>query len=246
MPNLFSPQFQSRFIKRGLSALLAVGVLAGGASLLLTLQACDSAPESAATSEAAPALTAQASDSVSEAPSSGEASNDPAAQTSDSEAASPPPGEIRFVAKNKVATANTIFRSWKFTKVEIDAEHPEKSVIEIEVDISSVDTGIKKRDNHLLEEEFFHAEKYPTATLRIYDASPTDEANGYAGKLDMEIRGVKKTFDLNFSVTGEDAKDVSGTITVKRTDFGVGKPFKSLNPMSIEDEIPITFTARLP
>ncbi len=256
-----SRRLEFRFMRRGLRAVIAIGVLATAASLGLTVQACDSQPESSAPEGASPALTAQTSESDSETAQQGVASIAQTSEsdsetdqqgvasiapTSESDSEMPPPGEIRFVAKNKVATANTIFRSWKFTKVEVDAEHPEKSVIELEVDIGSVDTGIKKRDNHLLEEEFFHTEKYPTAALRIYDASPTDEANTYAGKMDMEIRGVKKTFDLKFSVAGEDSKDVSGKITLKRTDFGVGEPFKSLNPMSIEDEIPVTFTAHLP
>ena len=89
----------------------------------------------------------------------------PAAAPAD-EAKPAPPGKIGFVGKNKVATANSTFESWKFTKVEIDRANPEKSAVELEVDVASRSTGIPKRDDHLRTADFFEVKKFPTAAIR--------------------------------------------------------------------------------
>jgi polyisoprenoid-binding protein YceI len=48
----------------------------------------------------------------------------------------------------------------KFTKfsgkIEIDREHPENSSVIAQIDVRSIDTRIKKRDDHLRSPEFFN------------------------------------------------------------------------------------------
>lgn len=162
-----------------------------------------------------------------------------------------PPGKIGFFAKNRVAKANGEFKQWKFTRADFNFDNLKGSVIEIEVDVSSIDTKIKKRDNHLQTADFFDVEKYPTATLKIYNivaAGKSEAGNAlYAGRLDFDMHGVKKTYAvLPFEVISKSPVEVKGTFSIDRMDFNIGEPYGALNPMSIVQEIRITFSATLP
>jgi polyisoprenoid-binding protein YceI len=48
----------------------------------------------------------------------------------------------------------------KFTnfsgRIEVDREHPENSSVNAQIDVRSIDTRIKKRDDHLRSAEFFN------------------------------------------------------------------------------------------
>ena len=162
-----------------------------------------------------------------------------------------PPGSITFVGKNMVATANGTFHKWHFTKADFDPDHPENSEVAIEVDVASIDTKIEKRDDHLRTADFFDVENYPTATLRIYEivASGTSEDGNpqFSAKLDWAMHGVQKTYEnFSFELTGKSPVQVKGTFTINRMDFNIGEKHRSLNPMSIQEEIPIVFEATVP
>lgn len=161
------------------------------------------------------------------------------------------PGTINFIGKNMVATADGVFHNWKFTKADFDREDPSESVVEIEVDVASIDTGIEDRDDHLRTADFFDVENYPVATLRFHDISSAGQSESghpqYSASLDWSMHGIEKTYqDFTFEVIQTDPVKVAGTFTINRMDFEIGEPHKKLNPMSIKEEIPITFEAALP
>src|SRR4029434_4430322 len=58
----------------------------------------------------------------------------------------------------------------KFTsfngRIEVDREHPEKSAVTAQIDVRSIDTQIRKRDDHLRSAEFFNVEKFPRITFK--------------------------------------------------------------------------------
>src|SRR5439155_9305066 len=51
-------------------------------------------------------------------------------------------------------------------KIEIDRDHPENSSVTAQIDVRSIDTRIKKRDDHLRGAEFFNVEKLPPMTFK--------------------------------------------------------------------------------
>lgn len=161
-----------------------------------------------------------------------------------------PPGHITFVGENMLMTANGVFKKWKVANVRIDEANPEKSVIELEIDVASLDTKIEKRDVHLRTADFFDVEQFPTATVKIYDAKAKVGATGphpiYTCKMDFSIHGVKKTFDTEFELLSSNPITVRGKIVMNRVDFGIGEPYAKFNPMSIQEEIPLEFEATLP
>ncbi len=157
------------------------------------------------------------------------------------------PGKIGFVAKNLIATANGTFHRWKFVDASVDPANLAAGSVTIEIDVASVDTDSKRRDDHLRNEDFFETSRWPTATVRVHSAKAVDgdhDLGKYEAQFDIEIRDQRKTLTGSFEVTNRSPLEVRGTVTIDRMDFGVGTP-KTWNPMSITEEIPITFEARL-
>ena len=58
----------------------------------------------------------------------------------------------------------------KFTKfngkIDVDREHSENSSVTAQIDVRSIDTQIKKRDDHLRSAEFFNVEKFPQIAFK--------------------------------------------------------------------------------
>lgn len=153
-------------------------------------------------------------------------------------------GKITFVAKNAIATANGEFHEFKIVESHVDLSALGESHVTVQVDVASVDTDNKRRDDHLGTEDFFEVERWPLATVRIHDAERI-ESTRYRAKFDVEIRDIKKTLDGEFDVVSEAPFSVKGSLVIDRMDFGIGTP-KTWNPMSITNEVPVQFEATLP
>jgi polyisoprenoid-binding protein YceI len=159
------------------------------------------------------------------------------------------PGTLEFVGKNRLATAHGTFHRWSFRRVEIDRERPHRSVVEIEVDVASIDTGIEGRDEHLRSADFFDVARFPTATIRVENA--VADGTGESGRARwrarfvVRIRDVEKAIDGRFEVVSESPPRVEGDVVLNRSDFGVGPPYRWWNPASIRSEIPIHFATPL-
>jgi polyisoprenoid-binding protein YceI len=63
-------------------------------------------------------------------------------------------------------------------KIEIDRGHPENSSVTAQIDVRSIDTRIKKRDDHLRSAEFFNVEKFPQITFKSRSVKQTGSQNG--------------------------------------------------------------------
>lgn len=170
------------------------------------------------------------------------ASGTPASASADG-----PPGSITFVAGNLMSTADGVFHDWRIVHAEIDSAHPERGVVEVEVDVASLDTGIERRDEHLRTADFFEVETFPTATVRVHSARPdgTSERGHprYAAKFEIRIRDVTRTEDGRFELVSDSPPTVEGELILDRVDFGVGEPHTWWNPASIDEEIPVRFMA---
>jgi len=68
----------------------------------------------------------------------------------------------------------------KFTsfsgRIEVNREHPENSSVTAQIDVRSIDTQIKKRDDHLRSAEFFDVEKFPRMTFKSRHSRRPDNA----------------------------------------------------------------------
>jgi len=161
-----------------------------------------------------------------------------------------PPGWIRFVGSNLVSTAEGSFGRWRFLRVEIDPEAPERSVVEIEIDVASLETGIELRDDHLRSGDFFHVERWPHATVRVRDARPdgvgAEGGPRYRAAFEIRIRDVERSLPGHFELVQEEPPTVAGELVLDRREFGVGDAYSRWNPLSVRPEVTVRFRVRLP
>lgn len=113
----------------------------------------------------------------------------------------------------------------------------------VEIDVSSIDTGIEQRDEHLRSADFFEVEKYPKMT---FESTSTEKVSDGRYKVtgDLTLHGVTKPVTLDVWHRGtiehpQSGEPVSGfqiTGTIDRSDFNVGGGFPE--PM-LSDEVKI-------
>src|SRR5213076_2153997 len=88
----------------------------------------------------------------------------------------------------------------KFTnfsgRVEVDREQPENSSVTAQMDVRSIDTRIKKRDDHLRSAEFFNVEKFPRVTFKSRSVKRIGPQSGdILG--DLTMHGVSRPITLH-------------------------------------------------
>ena len=120
----------------------------------------------------------------------------------------------------------------RFNKVSgaftFDAANPAASKLAVDIDVGSIFTAEKKRDDHLKSPDFFNAKQFPTITLRSTAVKAGSRAGSYLVTGDLTIRGVTKSISVELTKTGE-GKDpwggerigFEGSFTVNRLDYGV-------------------------
>ena len=88
----------------------------------------------------------------------------------------------------------------KFTtfsgRIELDREHPENSSVAAQIDVRSIDTRIKKRDDHLRSAEFFNVEKFPYIIFKSRSVKRTGPQSGDITG-DLTMHGVTRPTTLH-------------------------------------------------
>jgi polyisoprenoid-binding protein YceI len=120
----------------------------------------------------------------------------------------------------------------KFTQfsgsIDLDRQHPERSSVSARIQVSSIDTRIKKRDDHLRSPEFFNVAKFPEITFKSRSVKQTGPQSGdIAG--DLTMHGVTRPITLRVKLatplTGEASLQRTRwevtTEPLKRRDFGL-------------------------
>ncbi|MFS2013945.1 YceI family protein [Azospirillum sp. CT11-132] len=112
--------------------------------------------------------------------------------------------------------------------VTFDKDAVEKSVVNVTIDTTSVDTNHAKRDEHLRSPDFFNAKEFPKMTFK---STKIEKTGDKTGKLhgDLTMLGVTKpmVLDVTFNKDGVspasklETAGFSARGTVKRTEFGM-------------------------
>jgi len=112
--------------------------------------------------------------------------------------------------------------------ITLDDKDVTKSSVNATIDVTSVDTGVAQRDNHLKSPDFFDAAKFPSATF--VSKSVTKSGDGYTVVGDLTLHGVTKPVTLQLDAPGKeqlfmDGKSIhrgfSASTTLHRSDFGL-------------------------
>jgi polyisoprenoid-binding protein YceI len=109
----------------------------------------------------------------------------------------------------------------------LDPEDIAHASFEASIDVSSLLTGVQKRDQDLLSENFFHASKFPSITFRSTGVEPTG-AHSLKVSGDLTVHGITRpvVLDAEFSGPvkspfGETTMGFAASVRVNREDFGI-------------------------
>ncbi len=131
---------------------------------------------------------------------------------------------IRHLA---ISNVHGRFGDFKGTVVYDEADVT-KSSVDAAIDVSTVNTGVAQRDNHLKSADFFDAAKYPAMTFK--SKSVKKDGNGFDIDGDLTLHGVTKPVTLKVDAPskeqiGQDGKTRSrgfeATAMINRKDFGL-------------------------
>ena len=119
----------------------------------------------------------------------------PAASANDAYKFEPSGSTIGFSVHQFLGTTQGKFTSFR-GKIDVDREHPENSSVTAQIDVRSIDTHVKKRDDHLRSPEFFNVEKLPQITFRSRSVKRTGPQSGdILG--DLTMHGVTRPVTLH-------------------------------------------------
>lgn len=100
----------------------------------------------------------------------------------------------------------------------------------------SIDTKIKKRDDHLRSAHFFDAANYPDITFSVEAISPAADGVTVVGRL--TVRGTTRPVSFSAAVSGDDsAVTLDAEVPVDRADYGL--TFNQLGMMAMKSAITI-------
>ena len=145
---------------------------------------------------------------------------------------------VRFQIKNAGITVDGTISDWEYDIV-WDAKKLANCKISGRANPSSIDTGIKLRDKHLLGRQYFHIDQYPAITLTSKKITAKSKGS-YVGVFDLQIRDVKKEIEIPFMVSkSNNQQQFKGEFIINRLDFGIGE---SSLVLSDEVKVMIEFT----
>ncbi len=110
-----------------------------------------------------------------------------------------------------------------------DGKSPKSVTASIAIDVASIDTENKKRDDHLRNPDFFDVANHPTATFTSKKVSSVERDGSFQLVGDLQMRGVTKEVTLDVEPIAGPVQDPWGntrvgttaTVTIDRQDFGI-------------------------
>ncbi|MBI3512398.1 MAG: YceI family protein [Bacteroidetes bacterium] len=118
---------------------------------------------------------------------------------------------------NKSGTIGNLSGTFEF-----DPMMPEKTVITAKVEVSTIETGISKLNEHLQTADFFDAANHPEISFTSTSVSKTDSGFVAMGKLAM--RDSVHAISVPFKVVDDGTRSVfKGSMDIFAGDYGVGK-----------------------
>jgi polyisoprenoid-binding protein YceI len=133
-----------------------------------------------------------------------------------------------------------------------DPDNLKDSKIAFEIKVKSIDTGISKRDKHLLSDDFFDASKFPLITFTSTSIAKA-EGNTYNVNGRLTIKGVSSDLILpltyggkkdNPMAPGMEVTGFNGHLTLDRLAYKVGdEKYYSMGVVGKDVDILVTIEA---
>jgi polyisoprenoid-binding protein YceI len=129
-----------------------------------------------------------------------------------------------------IAEVTGLFRSFD-ASITTPGEGFENATYNVTIDVSSIDTGVERRDDHLRSDDFFGVENHPEMTFESTSSSKAGDSK-YKVTGDLSLHGITKPVTLDVwhrgTITKDDGTVVSGfqiTGSISRKDFNIGPGF---------------------
>lgn len=153
----------------------------------------------------------------------------------------PPHAKVTFsTVHNTISDVEGLFNIFDAT-IRTSKENFSDATFEVEIDVASIDTEVKMRDDHLRSADFFEVEKYPKMTFKSNSIKKAGKKNHYKVTGDLMLRGVSKSITLDLwyrgTIQNDQGKSIAGfqvTGVVNRKEFNVGNDFPAA---LISDEV---------
>lgn len=108
----------------------------------------------------------------------------------------------------------------------VDAQNPEATSIDVTIDTTKIATGNNGRDDHLRSADFFNARQFPTSTFK---ATGAKSAGNGAMTIDGELTLLGKSLPVTATITPTGEGEFRGSkragfeakFSFKRSDFGM-------------------------
>jgi polyisoprenoid-binding protein YceI len=154
------------------------------------------------------------------------------------------PGSSLTFTFDQEGAANTgTFKKFS-TELAYDDKSPAAGSLNVKVQIASIDSQDKERNDLLVGADLFDAQKFPTGQYSSNSFSRT-AAGGLEAVGKLTIRGVTHDLRLPLKIVPTPAGlELSGATSIKRLDYGVGQgDWKSTDGVS--DEVKIQYKVAL-
>jgi len=108
----------------------------------------------------------------------------------------------------------------------LDRNDPGRSSFALTISTDSIDTGNKKRDDHLRSPDFFNAKQFPVISFQSTRVSAAEKGYDVTGNLTLHGQRRVVSFRLGGGGTAEFPRGVQRTgfstrLRIKRSDFGM-------------------------
>lgn len=138
--------------------------------------------------------------------------------------------QVEFAVKHMMfTTVRGRFEALSGT-VELDQENPSDATVGVEIDASSIDTGVEDRDAHLRSEDFLDVEEHATITFesRRIEGEPTEAGDEFrvVGDLTIRSRSQEVVLDAVYEGRGQDPwggtrAGFTASTTIDRREWGL-------------------------
>ncbi|MBC7874904.1 MAG: YceI family protein [Ferruginibacter sp.] len=130
-----------------------------------------------------------------------------------------------------IADVAGLFKTFEVTATTTSSDFSD-AVVELSIDVASIDTEIEMRDKHLRSPDFFEVEKFPKMTF-ISTSIKKISKDKYKLTGNLTLHGITKpvTMDLWYRGTTENPQNKATTAgfqltgSLKRSDFNIGPKF---------------------
>ncbi len=158
----------------------------------------------------------------------------------------PTHSEVTFWVKHlAISKVRGTFES--FTATIVTAEDPTKSTVEANIEVASVNTNQKDRDNHLRTSDFFKPDEFPTITF--VSTSVVLDGDDITVLGDLSLRGVTRSVTLTgefggivIDGYGQTKAGFTASTKINRHDYGVSwNAVLEAGGLTLGDDVTIGF-----